>query len=115
MKQVEPQALWPSCEDWVPALLGYTPEEIADRFGICFERGLDDLDEYDLAALDGGAIGQVWLFRHLRSPKPWTEIQVDFAIPREEALRTVRNLMGLAPDDFAWVSEFEHAPDAART
>lgn len=110
MKQTEPYAVWPSGQGWTVAILKATPEELAARKHVQFEEGCDDLDAYDLAAFPDGRVGQIWLFRHRQSPEPGTELQVDTGVPRDEGIAAARRLLGLNPDDLAWVSSYEMSP-----
>jgi hypothetical protein len=114
VKQAQPYAVWPRGQGWTVAILRATPEEFARRNHLRFEEGCDDLDAYDLAALADGEVGQVWLFRHRRSPEAGTELQVDTSSSRDDGIAAARRLLGISPDDLTWVSSYEVSPALTR-
>jgi hypothetical protein len=107
MTQVEPYDRWPSGEGWTVAVTRATPEEIAEQAGLTFEPGVDDLDQYVLAAIADGDIGQFWLIRHENAPERGVEVVVDRAVDRTSALRALRRHLPTEYCDFAWLAPAE--------
>lgn len=103
VKQVPAHQYFPSGEARYIAVLRQTPEQLADKYSIVFEEGVDDLDRYQLAALDGGSSGQMWLFRHFSSPESGTEVLVDSKVNPEDALATLLRSLQLDEDSLVWV------------
>ncbi|MBI2764776.1 MAG: hypothetical protein HYX53_02565 [Chloroflexi bacterium] len=103
MKQVAPYERFPT-GGWDIGILKANPEDLASRFGIEFAEDSDDFDRFALAALDGDAVGQLWLFRYLRSPGPGTEVLVDVTVSRTDALAAVKRTLGLSRKDFLWIN-----------
>ncbi len=114
--QVTPFEHFPTGDGWEVAVLKSMPSDLSQRFGIEFERGLDDLDYYLLAAIDDVRVGQVWLWMYERSPMPGTTVIVDAAVRRDTALAAVRRQLGFGDVDYVWVNEYECDPrlDAIR-
>ncbi len=110
VRQVKPQDRFPTGDAWDVAVLKLTPEQLHERFNIDFERGLDDLDYYSLAAIADDEVGQFWLMMHDRTPMQGTGVLVDAAVRRDAALRAVERQLGLRRDDYLWVTDDECNP-----
>jgi hypothetical protein len=100
---------WPTGGARTVAVLRESPQELAPRYHLEFERDVDDLDEFDVAAIADTVIGQFWLFKHVRSPGG-TEVMVDIAERTDRALDAVRRTLGLQRSELAWVTEYECDP-----
>ncbi len=107
--QVSPNKVWPTGDGRTVGIVSVTPDEITRRFGIVFERGLDDgLGEYALAAVSDRKGGQVWLMRYDGSPVAGTDVVVDAMRSRSDALKSVREVLGFQRKDFEWISDDEY-------
>jgi len=115
-RQVEPIDVWPNGDGWTVAVIARTPQELKDLFGLSFARELDDLDEYELAAIHDPDIGQFWLFRHRQSPDPDTEVRVDARVTRARAIAALDRQLHTdrwAQPPFSWLTEHPQNPVTA--
>ena len=87
------------------AVIGLTPDVLAERYGIEFVRGADDFDYYQTAviALPNGPITR--LLRYAHDPDPGTAVYADSQLDVEQAQKTVSNLLGLTRSDFTWLAK----------
>jgi hypothetical protein len=108
--QVAPLERFPSGDAWTVGVLTQSPNELAERFGLSFEVGIDDLDSYKLAAIAEPQVGQFWLFAHDQAPFGGTDVMVDSAVSRDEALCAVWRALHLDVRAFAWLSPYEVQP-----
>ena len=88
------------------ALVRPEPRELADRLGLEFEAGHDDLDETSHAGFEATSGRRFALMRHLHAPVGGTEIlwdlrHDDLAEALVEALAT----LGIAPSEVEWVPQ----------
>ncbi len=104
--QVVPHRQWPSGDARPIAVLQFSPEELSVRYGVDFERGCDDFEEYQYAALANEQIGQIWLWRYQNSPDPGTNIIVDVGVNIELALRVVLETLEITFDDLTWIIDY---------
>lgn len=104
---------WPSGYSRTVAVLSLSPQDLEHRASICFTRAADDLDALDLAVLNDPVVGQLFLQRYLRSPESGTELLVDAAISRSDALDALKRQTGLHKEDLAWLTELESDPRAS--
>lgn len=81
------------------AVLIAEPDDLAVRYGLRFEAGQDDLDDFRFAILDLGAGREASLVRHRRDPNPGTVVRVDAATNAEAALRRLEVALGLTKTD----------------
>lgn len=95
---------WPSGEGHAVGCLRLSPDELSRRLNIRFETGCDDMDEYELAAIEDRRVGQVWLFRYQTSPRAGTEVWVDDAISLPDATAAIERL-GLGGIPWEWTLE----------
>jgi hypothetical protein len=110
--QVKPVTAWPSGDGWTIGTLSLEPEELAERLGIEFESGRDDLDAYRLAAIAESQVGQLWLFAHENAPQGGTDIIVDRSVTRDIALGALARTLGIDIRSFDWVNPYAECPSA---
>lgn len=108
--QTEPWECWPSGGDWTVGILVHSPEWLSQRLGIRFQEVPDDLGPMLVAALPERSVGQLWLVRHVLQPSPGTDVQVDVAVERDEAIGALWHLTGLDIRAFRWVNPFPAHP-----
>lgn len=101
INQVVPQDLWPSNIGRSVITLNLSPDTLAARYNIKFEEGLDDLDEYQLAALYHPLIGQIWLWKYNNSLD--LDVMVDSLIDPIIAQEIIINLLSLDVSDISWL------------
>lgn len=101
-KQIFTPRRWPSGDGVPVARTVIEPGEFAERFGIRFSRGSDDLDEFEEAGiiLDSGR--PVLLMRYAAEP-PGTNLFVDAADDAAEVRDEFLACFGLTAEAFAWV------------
>jgi hypothetical protein len=110
MWQVTPRTPWPSGGGWTVAILSLSPRELSERYGVRFLLGVDDLDEFCVAALKDRLLGQIWLFRHEHAPFPGTRVDVDRSVSRDEDLSALNRQLRLGAEEFNWITEETNAP-----
>ncbi len=110
LRQVVPHRLWPNGDGWTVAILSRSPEQLAASHGLSFEEGFDDLDLFDLAALDCPEIGQLWLFRHRQSPEAGVEVIVDTGVERNAALAALLASGVASQDSLVWTTDDARDP-----
>lgn len=108
VRTVKPIERWPTGDSRTIGIVSSAPDEITARFGIRFERGLDGLGEYALAAISDRRGGQFWLFRYDGSPFRGTDVVVDALRSRSDTLKAVRTVLGFQAKDFEWISDDEY-------
>jgi hypothetical protein len=84
--------------------LRFSPDDLAVRFGLSFDACHDDLDEYELAAIELPDGSQAWLERHGGDPAGTTLAHVDANANLRVAKGDLQQLLELTDDDFVWVS-----------
>jgi hypothetical protein len=99
--------MFPSGDSRPIAVLEFSPDELATRLGIVFEKGYDDFDSYELAAIeirpaDSPDIGQVWLFRYQGWPYPGTELLIDSLEDGARILPIVLDALSLSEHNVSW-------------
>ena len=77
---------------------------LSDRFGLSFDEGIDDLDRYQLAAIDLGDGQQAWLTRYEGNPNPGTVALVDSGADFEHAQSLLAEALGMTRDAFLWTA-----------
>ena len=112
MKTGDPHALWPSGVGWTIGGLNLMPAEISRDFGLRFITVDDDLSPIEVAAVDDDDIGQFLLRRDQNGPAPGTDVEVDAAISRDDALAAVLRQMGLNTTAFEWITTVARWPYA---
>ena len=85
-------------------MLHFDLSDLARRYGLTFEEGIDDLGRYRLAAIALANGQQAWLTRHDSDPNPGTVVLVDSEFAVEEAQTLLGEALGLARDAFLWVA-----------
>jgi len=83
--QVTPYERWPSGDSRPIVMLRANPAELHERYGLLFEHDTDDLDDYDLAAIELPDSTQAWLMRHVGNHVPGTIVYVDARADFERA------------------------------
>ncbi|MCC7363308.1 MAG: hypothetical protein IT303_02965 [Dehalococcoidia bacterium] len=117
MRQVTAVDRWPSGMGWTVGALRGRPPQLAAHLGVAFETGIDNLGEFDLAAIEA-PFGQYWLFQHRDAPGDGTDVIVDAAVSRDDALDAVARDLGidcaeLQRERMSWVNEHASAPELA--
>jgi hypothetical protein len=102
VKQVAPHAFFPSGDGRAIAMLRFEPNELAQSHGLTFERGTDDFDAYQLAAVKLADGSQAWLMRYQGNPVPGTVVYAGSAVDPTEAQRLVGDALGLEISDLSW-------------
>lgn len=105
-RQTTPWERFPSGDSCCLAVLCDPPEELSTQYGIRFEKGVDNFDLFQLAAVElenGERYGQFWLFRYQNSPEQGTEVLVDSEADLGRALQSFMTAFGLDFDDLVWV------------
>jgi hypothetical protein len=102
IQQVTPQRVWPSGDARPIAVLDLGPDDLEQRFGLTFEEGFDDLDNYRLAALALDDGSQAWLLRHQGNPEPGTVIFADAAADAIATRRLVLGILDLDDRHVTW-------------
>ncbi len=95
--QVAPWNEWPSGDSKPIAVLPGEPAELSARFGLLFDRRVDDLGPYRLAAVDLHNGTQAWISRHDDDPNPGSVVFVDASLDVKRALTRLAKLFGLSP------------------
>lgn len=103
VQQVPSHFRFPSGDSQYLAVIKHSPAKLSELYSLSFENDYDDFDYYQLAALNGGKHGQIWLFRYRNSPDPGTEILVDAAVNPDIVLDELLAAMHLSADDLSWV------------
>jgi hypothetical protein len=102
--QVKPQKHWPSGDSRPIAVLPFEIAALADRYGLTFEEGIDDLDRFRLAAFELGNGQQAWLTRYEGDPSPGTLVLVDSVFDVEDAQSLLGKALGLRRNAFSWLA-----------
>jgi hypothetical protein len=102
--QVKPQKHWPSGDSRPIAVLPFDVPALADRYGLTFQEGIDDLDRFRLAAIELGNGQQAWLTRYEGDPSPGTVVLVDSDADVAEAQSLLAKALGLKRDAFLWIA-----------
>ena len=84
-------------------MLPREPAELEQDFGIRFERGVDGLDSYSLAAISDRSVGQIWFFKHDHGPEG-TDIEVDAGIDPSVAMNAIARHLGKLCRDVVWLA-----------
>jgi hypothetical protein len=85
------------------ASLSLTAPSLADSHGLTFESDVDDLGEFDLAAVRLDDAELVWLRAYHDAPEPYaTTIIMDSRLKADEALEAVLDAMGLPESAVSW-------------
>jgi hypothetical protein len=104
VRQVTPWKQWPSGDSRPIVVLPYSLTELTERYGLRYEEGIDDLDRYQLAAIDLAEYGQAWIYKHDSDPNPGTVVYVDAATEIGEAESMIMGILGLRPEQLLWLA-----------
>jgi hypothetical protein len=108
LKQVDPHPLFSGKDSEDVALIKYSPKELSAKYGLVFERGVDDFDEYQLCAIELSSGLQAWLVRYKDYPTSDTTISMDYAVAHngvaevEAVVEEVKLLLNLTDKDISW-------------
>ena len=105
--ELKPTALasaFPSGDSRPLAVLAGEPSMLAQRFGLRFAEGFDDLDQFRYAIVDLGDNCQAWLYKHLGDPNPGTVVRIDSGTDPAAARRELTARLSLTPVDILWWS-----------
>ena len=83
------------------------PADLAARFGLQFAREFDDLDWYEIAALDLKSGLHVHLRRYQGNPEPGTTAYVDGAVDLRFAALELIEALDLESDDLRWTAALD--------
>lgn len=104
LKPTAPASAFPSGESRPLAVLAGEPATLAQRFGLRFAEGIDDLDRFLYAIVDLGDSCQAWLYKHDGDPNPGTVVRVDSGTDPAAARRELTARLSLSPGDVLWWS-----------
>ncbi|GHH62990.1 hypothetical protein [Lentzea cavernae] len=92
---------WPTGGNRPLLVMLFSPEELAERFGLAFVDDADDLGPLKLAVVQG-SFGIAGLIRYADSPFAGTTVFVEDAADLELSHRTVVSEFGLTSSDIGW-------------
>ncbi|MDQ3693076.1 MAG: hypothetical protein M3464_05565 [Chloroflexota bacterium] len=104
IRQVRPWKQWPSGDSRPIAVLPYDLPELAERYGLKYQEGIDDLDRYRLAAIELANGEQAWLYKHANDPNPGTVAHVDAGSDAAGALSLLLDALSLDRDELLWAA-----------
>ena len=108
IRQIPRENRWPSGNSRDVVELRFSPEELASRFGLDFERLHDDLDWLQVAAIELPDGSQAWLYRYRGDDDAGTFVRVDAHADLVRARTQLQRLLNLSERDVRWA-----APDSA--
>jgi len=100
VRQVTPWKQWPSGDSRPIAVLPFGLTDLAARYGLEYEEGIDDLDRYYLAAVELANGEQAWIYKHESDPNPGTVVHVDAKSDVAEAQAMLTDVFSLKREDF---------------
>lgn len=77
---------------------------MTERFGLRYQSGIDDLDQYVMAAVELPNGEQAWLWKYEHDLNPGTLVYVDAGSNVEEAQAVVADAFGLEREEFLWLA-----------
>lgn len=104
IRQAQPWERWPSGDSQPIAVLPYELAELAARYGLEHDEGIDDLDRYRLAAIELANGEQAWISKHDGDPNPGTVIHVDATSNVEDAQSLLLDALSLGREDLLWAA-----------
>ncbi len=104
VRQVQPWTEWPSGDSRPIVVLPYNLSELAARYGLEYQEGIDDLDHYRLAAIELTNGEQAWLYKHDSDPNPGTVVHVDMASDVWEVQSLLLDALGLDRGALLWAA-----------
>ena len=104
VRQVRPHHHFPSGDSRALVELRFDPEELAARYGLTFAEDYDDLDWFELAAIELGDGSQAWLTKYRGEQEPGTTVYVDAGADPVAAKEQLARALGLGDEDFCWVA-----------
>lgn len=103
-EQVQPHETWPGGDSIHLAVVRRSPAQFQRQFGITFERCIDDLDEFVVAALELPSGTQVWLEQHAGDPERETLILADISVDAAACVSEVIEQLGIDPQEVRWIT-----------
>jgi hypothetical protein len=102
VEAIEKFEKWPS-GDYRPILsLLVSPSALASRFNGYLIDGKDDLDEFTAVCFHVEGVGPVLFVSHANDPSPQTEVDVDFGVDADAAMRLVMAEFDINEIDVLW-------------
>lgn len=98
---------WPSKNCHPVMRLTDEPDTLSIKFGLAFESGKDDLDDYSASHFHDALIGSVVLIRHTNAPQSGTPVYVDSTIEAASAIKRISEILNLGSDDINWKVEIQ--------
>lgn len=102
VQQVRPQDHFPSGDSRALVEVSLDPAHLAERYGLSFEEGFDDLDWYQRAAIALPDGSQAWLMKYRGERGVGTTVYVDAAADPGETTEALLATLGLDERDVAW-------------
>ncbi|MEV6241614.1 hypothetical protein [Lentzea sp. NPDC051838] len=99
-----PSAEWPTSENRPLLVMLFSPEELAEKFGLVFDDDEDDLGPLKLAVVRA-SFGVAGLIRYVDAPFDGTTVYVDRDADLESTHRAVVSELGLESSDISWAAE----------
>jgi hypothetical protein len=96
---------WPTGDAKPIAVLRAEPDELAERLGVEFTDGADDLDAFREAALHLASGRLLLLVRYQNDPFPGTQVQADSADNPDDARQELLQAFGFSEGAFLWVRD----------
>jgi hypothetical protein len=104
VRQVRPHDHFLSGDSRALLELPYDPAELATRYGLHFEDGIDDLDHYLRAAIALPDGSQAWLVKYRGERDAGTTVYVDAGTNPETAGAAVLRVLSLTSEGLRWVT-----------
>lgn len=99
--------VWPSGDYKPVCLLALDYQRMTSLFGLVFEEGRDELDEYYAASFMDEEIGSVLLLQYKNAPVSGIGIYVDTWVNTLRAISRIIEKFSLAESDLKWKSDIE--------
>jgi hypothetical protein len=97
-------AQWPSGDSRPIAVFPYELAELADRYGLEYQEGVDDLGRCRLAAIQLGQGEQAWISKHDGDPNPGSVVFVDADSDVARAQSRLLKLFRIGRKDLLWAA-----------
>jgi hypothetical protein len=106
-KMTVEDCVWPSGDEKPICLIRVGHEELSRKFGLVFENGVDDLDEYFGSLIVDEKIGPIKFLEYVSSPVKGVSIYVDSKKKASQAVFEITKKFDLEESDFVWRRELE--------
>jgi hypothetical protein len=104
VRRVTPWKHWPSGDSRPIARIALEPVELSKRYGLKYDKGVDDLDRYQLAAVELASGEQAWLSKYDHDGHAGTVVYVDAGSDVEDAQALLMDAFGIDRDAFVWLA-----------